>query len=376
MTAFRAEVGLLTDEGLTTLYGEPVIYHCNHYNLFLQRTIEDADEYIPAADILTRGSVATVYPMLRRLFETHPDMREPQKRLDVASGIYSQLGFGLLPLEGLSEEGGVVRTPITHYSYAWPEYWGQRDKPVDYFTCGYVQAAVAAAFYNPPGYYAVEQEQCLSMGDAENTFAVTTNPDFTHVPVGSGTGVTIRDASGRQSVSTNVDAAAITSAIRGMPLEGDADGLIPAFGVYLTRHFANYYNYISYEAANAIAEATGEPEMGRDLFVEAGHMCAFHTWGGIMQSDEWYGLVEPQCRTREDWVSGIIAVSNAFGWGRYSVPELDPDKRIVLRVDGSYESNGYLRMYGKSPHPRSYLVTGAAAGVMNLLYFGDIMSKP
>jgi len=152
--------------------------------------------------------------------------------------------------------------------------------------------------------------------------------------------------------------------------------LIPAFGVYLTRHFANYFNYISYEAAHAIAEATGEPELARDLFIEAGHKCAFHTWGGIMESDEWYGLIEPQCKTREDWISGIIAVSNAFGWGCYSVTELDPGKRLVMRVDGSYESNGYLGMYGGSSLPRSYLLTGGAAGLMNLLYFGDITARP
>ena len=98
----------------------------------------------------------------------------------------------------------------------------------------------------------------------------------------------------------------------------------------------------------------------RDLFVEAGHMCAFHTWGGIMESEEWYGLIEPQCATREDWISGIIAVSNAFGWGWFTVTELEPGKRLVLRVDGSYESNGYLGMYGPSSLPRSYLVTGGA----------------
>ncbi|MCH8295738.1 hypothetical protein IH992_32060 [Candidatus Poribacteria bacterium] len=49
---------------------------------------------------------------------------------------------------------------------------------------------------------------------------------------------------------------------------------------------------------------------------------------------------------------------------------------MILRVDGSYESNGYLGMYGKSALPRSYLVTGGAAGLMNLLYFGDITEKP
>jgi hypothetical protein len=327
-------------------------------------------------DILTRGTVAVAYPMLRRLFEARPTIREPESRLAVAANVYAQLGFGRLPIAGLTTDGGVATTPVTHYSLAWQETWGQRDTPVDYFTCGYLQAALAAAHYRPPGSYAVTQKRCLSMGDSENEFEAVAIPEFTEIPTSPGAGVTIRSSDARIPIATSVDAAAITEAIRGMPLEGNADGLIPAFGVYLTRHFANYFNYISYEAAKAITEVTGEPELARDLFIEAGHKCAFHTWGGIMESDEWYGLIEPQCETREDWISGIIAVSNAFGWGSYTATELDPGKRLVLRVDGSYESNGYLGMYGRSPLPRSYLVTGGAAGLMNLLYFGDITSRP
>ncbi len=33
-------------------------------------------------------------------------------------------------------------------------------------------------------------------------------------------------------------------------------------------------------------------------------------------------------------------------------------------------------MYGTSDHPVSYLAEGAAAGIMNLVYRGDVASKP
>ncbi|RMH70099.1 MAG: hypothetical protein D6675_10435 [Gemmatimonadetes bacterium] len=377
MTPFKAEITLHEQEGLAVLYGEPMIFHCNHYNLFLQRTIEDAGSYIPAAEILTRGGVVCTYGMLHRLFETHPHIRDPQHRLRVASTIYGQLGFGTLDLSGLPENGGTVVTPLTHYSLGWKEKWGVREQPVDYFTCGFIQAAMAIAYYKTPGFYRVAQEKCLSMGHSQNEFNVAIDPEMPYVPVSVGTGVTIRDAtSRRKGIPTQVDEAGITNAVRGIPLEGNADGLIPAFGVYLTRHFANYYNYITYEAARAITNATGEPELARDLFVEAGHVCAVYTFGGIMESDEWYGLVVPQCQTREDWISGMMAVVNALGWGYWTVTELDPGKRMVLRVDGDYESNSYLAMYGKSTRPVSYLVTGGAAGVMNLLYCEDITTKP
>ena len=95
-----------------------------------------------------------------------------------------------------------------------------------------------------------------------------------------------------------------------------------------------------------------------------------------MESDEWYGLIAPQCKTKEDWVFGLIAVVNALGWGYWSVSDFQPKEYISLSVSGSYESNSYTAMYGQSKVPRSYLVTGGTAALMNLLYHGNITEKP
>jgi len=37
---------------------------------------------------------------------------------------------------------------------------------------------------------------------------------------------------------------------------------------------------------------------------------------------------------------------------------------------------GYLRWFGKADHPISYLATGGCAGLMNLIYYGDITTDP
>ncbi|MEQ8353134.1 MAG: hypothetical protein RH862_16775 [Leptospiraceae bacterium] len=376
MKKFKARVKTLEAEGLAVSGGEPLIFHCNHYNLFLQRTIEDVSEYVDVETILRVGGVVAVHSMLHVLFRNHAELRNPVDRLKAAEGIYTQLGFGLLGFDSVSENGGTVQSPLTHYSHGWKEKWGKRDKPVDYFTCGFIQAAMAAAYYKAPGHFIVHQSKCLSMGDNENEFQIDVNPDCPVIPISPGTGVTIQTSNQPGRISTNVDEAGITSAVRGIPLEGGSDGLIPAFGVILTRHFANYYNYISYETTKQITEATGEPDLARDLFVEAGHVCAFNTFGGIMLSDEWYGMIEPQCKTREDWASGIVAVANAFGWGYWSISQLNPNESLQMNVEGDYESNHYLRTFALSAHPRSYLFTGGSAGVMNLLYHGDICAKP
>lgn len=112
------------------------------------------------------------------------------------------------------------------------------------------------------------------------------------------------------------------------------------------------------------------------LLKEAGQVCAFHTFGGIMESAEWEGLIKPQCKTTEDWVYGMVSVVNALGWGRWSVAALDPGQRLELVIDGSYESNGYLAAFGTSNTPRCYLGTGGTSGLMNLIYHAGIQSRP
>ncbi|NET39964.1 MAG: hypothetical protein F6K19_49770, partial [Cyanothece sp. SIO1E1] len=85
---------------------------------------------------------------------------------------------------------------------------------------------------------------------------------------------------------TNIDEPAILTALAGLDLSGNEEGLIPRFGVMLTNHFANFYNRISFEFVRRMS-GTGMLEMGEILLQDAGYQCAFNTFGGIMISDEW-----------------------------------------------------------------------------------------
>lgn len=173
-----------------------------------------------------------------------------------------------------------------------------------------------------------------------------------------------------------IDNDAIVAAVSSLSLVGNEEGLIPAFGLYLTRHYAGYYNSISFRYLHA-AEAAGDSRTAIAALVEAGHICAFNTFGGIMMSQEWEAVVAPMIESREDWCRGIVAVINALGWGVWSVEHLEPGKRLEVSVSHSYESEGYL-----AAHPRRhdggvcFLATGGVAGIMNLIYHGDITQRP
>ena len=77
-----------------------------------------------------------------------------------------------------------------------------------------------------------------------------------------------------------------------MPLPVNGEGLIPAFGVYVTRMYADYYNRISFAFEREMVALGGREGVAAaaSLLVEAGHVCAFHTMGGVMISPEWDAL--------------------------------------------------------------------------------------
>ncbi len=180
------------------------------------------------------------------------------------------------------------------------------------------------------------------------------------------------------SFATRVDENAIIAAVATLPLNGNEQGFIPAFGVVLTRMYADYYNKISYRFERALQKAIGDDssDIAAPLLVEAGHVCAFNTFGGIMQSDEWGAVVQPMLDTREDWVPGIVAVINALGWGKWKVHELQANAKLVIDIHGSYESVGHLKEFGIADRCKCYLARGGVAGIMNLIYHIDIAKKP
>ena len=154
-------------------------------------------------------------------------------------------------------------------------------------------------------------------------------------------------------------------------------GLIKNFDVMITWHPHQFYDRISFESIHEAVRLYGDE--GRNaiepLLEEAGHRCGFRTFGGLWRSPEWEAIVEPMCKTREDWLFGLLAIIDCAGWGRIQCTKLTRDEAIFV-VQDDYESIGYLNLYGKADFPASYLLPGGLRGVMNLLYNGNIESKP
>ena len=169
-----------------------------------------------------------------------------------------------------------------------------------------------------------------------------------------------------------IDQSKIVDAVCEMNPHGNEEGIIDVFGVYLTNHYADYYNRISYRFEKELsANDKNLLDIAKFLLIEAGHVCGFNTFGGIRKSDAWKALIQPMCENKEDEIRGLVAVLNALGWGIWEVKEVSKDK-LVIKSDNTYESVGFIREFGKAEDTKCYLATGVAASFMNIVYQDNV----
>jgi hypothetical protein len=381
MAELLKEAGVFhRDRNSYVLGKEPMIFHCHHYNVFLQMSIEDTQEYIDARGIMVYSAQEIAYSQFETLFSEQEMSVEERKAL--VENVYKTNGFGIINLSNCDSRGGVIETNSEHYAVGWKEKFGLRndDQPgVSFFSTGFVAGALEAVYGLELGSLAGSQTKCLTKGDDVCRFEVTENSEKLPLERSPGEGKyqTFKDYP--QPEGTDVDYSAIREALINMPKEGDENGLINAFGVLLTRHYANYYTLMSIRVLMSMKEEFGDAgvDIVKDLLTEAGHVCAFHTLGGIMESSEWDALVRPMIKDRDDWLHGILGVANAMGWGLWSLHKLDVENVSSFYAISAYESNSYAEILPQGlDFPTACFVAGGIAGIMNLIYHGDITESP
>lgn len=170
-----------------------------------------------------------------------------------------------------------------------------------------------------------------------------------------------------------IDEKRIIDAVLSMNPQGNEEGIIDAFGVYLTNHYADYYNRISYIFERELERSGGQilKDVTKPMLIEAGHVCGFNTFGGIYKSDFFRSAIGPMCDSKEDCVKALVAVINALGWGTWEVESVTHDQ-LVVRIKNTYESTGFLKEFGKSSSSECFLATGVAAALMNIVFQDNV----
>lgn len=343
--------------------GEMMIFHCHHYINYLQRSILDA-EYIDSRVFLIGSAADSVYHQLSNLCKGL-DIDTSKK---MAEQVYKSFGYGLIDLSSMNEEGMTLQSVKSFFSKTWLLKFGKSDKPVDYYTSGFLAAAYAVIYGKELSKINVVQTTCMACGDAENTHAITYGEgNFKTYPPKR---PTVYKEVPKVKIGWEYEET-VTNAFLGAhaTFVGNEEGYIPAFGVYIVRNQSDYVNRLQFEFIQAMREVAGEygEKLGGELLLEAGHACGFFTYGGIMTSNEWEMAVKPYLKTKEDWVKGLASLVNTMGWGYHTAVELSED-RAVFRNYNDFEDLSYQRMYGESQYPIHWANSGGFTGLMQLIY--------
>jgi hypothetical protein len=171
MPSLDFKVDFDLEKSLATVYGQPMVFHCHHYNTFLQQTIEDPT-YLDSTTLLTDAAAEVAFEQMIAYYRTHPEAATPQLRLAAAAEMFKVCGFGTLDLTQLSDQGGTAVAPHSHYALGWTSKFGQRETPACFFVAGYIAGALAAAFGRPQEAYRSTETSCAAAGAACCSFSV------------------------------------------------------------------------------------------------------------------------------------------------------------------------------------------------------------
>ncbi len=373
-----------TTASLDFISSNPVVYHCHHFNLFLDQTVDDFYDPERGTRIRTamaRSACETLLQSLYRSLEKQHTHLLPPKRIELAQNLFKDFGHGRLFIYG-DEEGGKVEGEYLHYGFAWREKYGrqvERRHPADAFAGGFAAAALQTA-YEAKHPYAAKETDCIATGATKCKFELTKTER-------SEVDIHIPDVTTMEPFLTSFSPMAgaeeerirqIEAGLRGFlaGVRGDQRGLVEAFGVFVTRHSANYYNGISYRMlADLTRTAPFLKESAEELLRESGHVCVFNTFGGILYSPEWeanFGRIEGGLN---EVVSSCMAIARALGFGHWTIAELS-ENHLVVRAFTEYESPFCLANDWAPRSGNCYFLQGAALAIMRLYDAIDWQEKP
>jgi len=335
-----------------------VIIHCHHYNSRIQNTLEGARQ-VNGKQIILSSAEAVFSDYISGIFE--PQDTEADK-WQIAAALYAHLGFGKLDFSQINQ--GIITANSSHFVQGWLTGFEEREEPVCTFTEGFLQGAIHAITGETVH---VHEEACMIADAPECRFVVDANrlTPINRYPKKSFDFTTKTNT--KFLHSSNVNEQKIIDALVKMPIYGNEKGLIPAFGVYLAAMPADFYNLVCIRFIEEM-EQKNLFYVAKRLLMNSAESCAMNTFRGIINSTEWRNLIAPMVKTQEDELFGIIAVSNALGWGNWHVVKLIPHDLLILQSLNGYESLGFREYRKKSHVPQCFMLTGVAAGIMALVY--------
>lgn len=160
--------------GRVLLSGEPIAIHCHHYNINLQKMLEDTmgDKGV---DLMYRSAEKAAYQGFREILDQFDQIHTKKSKMEFVASLCQNCGLGIFHFRHLEEDSGKLISPSSHHVTGWLAKHGKRDTPGCHFSRGWIAGVLAAVYEHPPGFFRVEEKTCKMMLDDVCEFVIMRN---------------------------------------------------------------------------------------------------------------------------------------------------------------------------------------------------------
>jgi hypothetical protein len=171
MALFDWHSELARDGHKVILAGQPVAMHCHHYNINLQKTVEESlgDEGVR---LLFSSVEEASYFSFQQLLDRYQQIKTLKSKLEMAGILFQNCGLGVLHFKRVRPGGGNVVSPSSHHVTGWLAKHGKRDTPGCHFTRGWIAGALEVIYRRPLEFYTVEEKRCKMMRHQQCEFQI------------------------------------------------------------------------------------------------------------------------------------------------------------------------------------------------------------
>jgi hypothetical protein len=149
--------------------GQPVAMHCHHYNINLQKTLEETLGE-QGVQLVYRSAEEAILENFKSMLNQYKSIKTEKSKLEMAILMFQNSGMGIIRLHEAGPEGGVFVSPSNHHVTGWLAKHGKRDTPGCHFVRGWIAGILEAIYDRPLGYYDVEELECKMMRKEECLF--------------------------------------------------------------------------------------------------------------------------------------------------------------------------------------------------------------
>lgn len=352
--------------------GTEMLVNCEHYMSRLQRVVEGTPGLNGKA-IFKQAAERAAAASLARLFGEHTPTAEKLARV---AAYHSSVGLGKLHLDQLAS--GLVEQSSSSFVKGWNASFPGEDRKVCSYTEGFLQGAFHAVYGEAVD---VRETTCMHAGAHRCRFEIRRDRTAPVRPICMHDAESYRRARTASPdrharvTSETVDAAAITAGVlEHMPLIGDERGLCAVFiqddgspGAHLSSVPMDFYALLFADYHRQMA-ALGRAEEGRVRLIGAVESCSYYTWGKVLSSREWRGMIAPMVKHTEDSLLGLVALANVLGRGAWAVVELRRGERLVMESYNNYEAESFARLGFEPGACSCSSMNGTATAFLNLVY--------